>query len=100
MNPVEYLSGNHELRTMFRFFRDRPGCSGITWLVAEGAEVKPGDPLGHFTFATGEIVPIVAAATGTLVRTYNPNLADLPHRPSVVIALFEPTSAAVSAVGP
>ena len=94
MSPVEYLSSNHELRAVFLFFRDRPGCSGITWLVDEGTAVSPGDPLGHFTFVNGETVPIVAAETGTLVRTYNPNLADLPHRPSVVIALFEPPSPA------
>ena len=92
MSPVEYLSSNHELRAVFLFFRDRPGCSGITWLVAEGAAVEPGDPLGHFTFATGESVPIFAPEPGTLVRKYDPDVADLPHRPSVVIALFEPPS--------
>lgn len=90
MSPVEYLFSNHELRAVFRFFRDRPGCCGITWLVAEGAAVEPGDPLGHFTFASGEPVPILAPETGTLVRKYDPDVADLPHRPSVVIALFEP----------
>jgi hypothetical protein len=90
MNSVEYLSGNHELRVVFRFFRERPGCSGITWLVDEGTAVEPGDPLGHFTFASGESVPIFAQEPGTLVRRYDPDVADLPHRPSVVIALFEP----------
>jgi hypothetical protein len=94
MSPVEYLSSNHELRAVFLFFRDRPGCSGITWLVDEGAAVAPGDPLGHFTFATGEPVPIFAQQPGTLVRRYDPDVADLPHRPSVVIALFEPPSPA------
>jgi hypothetical protein len=92
MNSVEYLSSNHELRTVFRFFRDRPGCSGITWLVAEGAAVEPGDTLGHFTFVSGEPVPILAPEPGTLIRKYDPDVADLPHRPSVVIALFEPPS--------
>ena len=92
MSPVEYLSSNHELRAVFLFFRDRPGCSGITWLVDEGAAVAPGDPLGHYTFATGESVPIFAPEPGTLVRRYDPDVADLPHRPSVVIALFEPPS--------
>ena len=90
MSPVEYLSSNHELRAVFQFFRERPGCCGITWFVAEGAAVEPGDPLGHFTFATGESIPILAPETGTLVRRYDPDVADLPHRPSVVIALFEP----------
>lgn len=92
MNPVEYLSINHELRAVFRFFRERTGCSGITWLVDEGAAVSPGEPLGHFTFVTGEMVPIFAAEPGTLVRRYDPVVTDLPHRPSVVIALFEPPS--------
>jgi len=94
MSPVEYLSSNHELRAVFLFFRDHPGCSGITWLVAEGAAVAPGEPLGHFTFANGEPVPIFAQEPGTLVRRYDPDVADLPHRPSVVIALFEPPSPA------
>ena len=92
MSPVEYLSSNHELRAVFLFFRERPGCSGITWPIPEGAAVELGDPLGHFTFATGDPAPIFAPETGTLVRRYDPNVADVPHRPSVVIALFEPPS--------
>lgn len=88
MNPVEYLSSNYELRAVFRFFRERPGCTGITWFVDNGTAVQLGDALGHFTFEDGEPVLIVAPATGTLVRTFNPSVAELPSRPSAPIAVF------------
>jgi hypothetical protein len=50
------------------------------------------EPVTGNSEVSGEPVPILAPEPGTLIRRYDPDVADLPHRPSVVIALFEPPS--------
>ncbi|HZJ64710.1 MAG TPA: hypothetical protein VFD36_14430 [Kofleriaceae bacterium] len=88
--PLEFLVNNCELRSFFQYFVKRPDCAGIRWSVAAGTVVAARQVIGELVFITGNSVAIVAPVDGTVVRTYDPNVADLPHRPSQPIALFRP----------
>jgi len=94
MDAVEFLANNCELRSFFLFFRQRTDCNGIRWTVAAGDNVNAGQVIGELGFVTGGPVQIVAPVDGVVVRTYDPNVADLPHRPSLPIALFQANDAA------
>lgn len=87
MEAVEFMPRNGELRSLCLFFRDRT-CSGITWAVDNGARVAIGQQIGRFEFTNAPAVGIVAPIDGTLMRRYDPDVAALPHRPSVLIAWF------------
>ena len=87
--PLEFLAHNCELRSFFLFFRTRPDCTGIRWNVAAGTIVAARQVIGELTFITGLPVEIVAPIDAIVVRTFDPNVADLPHRPSQPIALFQ-----------
>ena len=89
MDAFEFLANNCELRSFFQFFRQRPDCAGITWRVSPGDGVAAGQVIGELAFITGGPVDIVAPIDGIVVRTFDPNVADLPHRPSLPIALFQ-----------
>ena len=90
MDAVEFLANNCELRSYFLFFRQRMDCNGIPWSVAAGDNVNAGQVIGQLAFTTGNPVQIVAPVDGVVVKTYDPNLAELPHRPSLPIAVFQP----------
>lgn len=92
---LEFLANNCELRSYFRYFARRPDCAGISWVVTPGTVVAARQVIGALVFSTGAPVAIVAPVDGVVVRTYEPNVADLPHRPSQPIALFQ-VSAPVS----
>ena len=86
---LEFLANNCELRSFFLFFRKRPDCTGIRWNVAAGTTVAARQVIGELVFITGGPVEIVAPIDAIVVRTFDPNVADLPHRPSQPIALFQ-----------
>jgi Na+-translocating ferredoxin:NAD+ oxidoreductase RnfC subunit len=90
MNAFEYLENNCELRSFFRFFQERGDCSGIRWRVRPGETVVVGQEIGELSFASGGSVTVRAPIDGIVVRTFDPNVADLPFRPSLTIALFLP----------
>jgi Na+-translocating ferredoxin:NAD+ oxidoreductase RnfC subunit len=96
MNAFEYLENNCELRSFFRFFQGRADCSGIRWRVKPGDVVAAGQAIGELSFATGGPIEIHAPLDGIVVRTFDPNVADLPFRPSLTIALFLPREATSS----
>ncbi|HEY0991130.1 MAG TPA: hypothetical protein VGD80_28955 [Kofleriaceae bacterium] len=85
---LEFLVNNCELRSHFRYFARRPDCTGISWGVTAGTAVTAHQVIGALVFITGEPVEIVAPVDGVVIKTYDPNVADLPHRPSQPIALF------------
>jgi hypothetical protein len=87
--PLEFLANNCELRSFFLYFRKRPDCTGIRWSVAPGAVVAAHQVIGELVFITGTPVEIVAPIDAVVVRTFHPNVSDLPHRPSQPIALFQ-----------
>jgi hypothetical protein len=87
--PLEFLANNCELRSFFLFFRKRPDCTGIRWNVAAGTAVAARQVIGELVFITGRPIEIVAPIDAIVVRTFDPNVADLPHRPSQPIALFQ-----------
>ena len=97
--PLEFLASNCELRSFFVFFRKRPDCTGIRWTVAAGTVVAARQVIGELTFISGRPVEILAPIDAIVVRTFDPNVADLPHRPSQPIALFQARSAAPPAGG-
>jgi hypothetical protein len=88
MNAVEYLPQNAELRSHYHFFEEHKNCAGITWMVSPGDYVTKGQVIGYFKFSTEEPVEIVAPIDARVARTFSPNVADLPDRPSVTIAMF------------
>jgi predicted deacylase len=90
MEAFEFLSNNCELRSFFRFFQQRNDCSGIRWRVVPGERVVAGQEIGELSFVTGNPVEIRAPVDGVVVRTFDPNVAELPFRPSLTIALFQP----------
>ena len=87
MEALEFMTEDLELRSMFMFFRTRT-CSGITWAVENGAIVTNGQRIGQFDFTNAPSVAILAPIDGVVIRRYDPDVAALPHRPSVLIALF------------
>ena len=87
---LEFLVNNCELRSFFQYFVDRPDCAGIRWEVKAGTVVNADQVIGKLVFVTGAPVEIVAPVDGVLLRTYDPNVDDLPYRPSQPIALFLP----------
>src|SRR6185295_19772650 len=93
MDAVEYLPQNAELRSHYHFFEAHKGCTGVTWKVQPGDHITEGQVLGHFMFSTEKPVEIVAPIDARVAHTYSPNVADLPERPSVTIALFQPSIA-------
>lgn len=95
MTPVEYLPLCGELRSYFLFFHDRRDCTGITWLVDSGDVVSAGQRIAELTFATLGAVDIAAPVDGRVIRTYSPDVAELPHRPSLPLVLFQPVGAPV-----
>jgi len=89
MTAVEYLVNNRELRSFVEFFNRRPDCTGITWSVEADDSVEANQVIGHFTFNSGTPVAIRAPVHAVVVRTYDPDIAQLSFRPSQTIALFE-----------
>jgi len=85
---LEFLARSCELRSYFQYFANRTDCAGIRWAVQAGTIVTARQVIGELLFDTGAPVKIVAPIHGTLVKTYDPNVAELPHRPSQPIALF------------
>lgn len=93
MQAVEFLPLNNELRSYARFFKDHTGCTGITWKVQRAERIKAGQVMGEFTFVNEPPVEIIAPIDAQVVLTYSPDVADLPHRPSVPIVLLRPEAA-------
>jgi Na+-translocating ferredoxin:NAD+ oxidoreductase RnfC subunit len=91
MDAFEFLANNCELRSFFRFFQQRHDCSGIRWRVVPGQAVAAGQQIGVLSFATGGSIDIHAPVDGIVIKTFDPNVADLPFRPSLTIALFQPS---------
>jgi hypothetical protein len=90
MQPIEFLTENLELRSYFAFFRDKSPCSGIRWIVDNGADITAGQTLGHFLFTAHVPAAIVSPIDAVLLRRYESDGAALHQRPSQLIAILAP----------
>jgi hypothetical protein len=90
MEPLEYLPHSMELRTFYKFFRDRSPCTGVTKLVAEGTQVTAGTVLGRFTFTGHAPVDIVSPVDALVARWINADWGSMHRRPSEAIVLLAP----------
>jgi hypothetical protein len=90
MEPIEYLVQCQELRSFFKFFRDKSPCSGIRWLKEEGSDIAAGETLGQFLFTGHAPVPFTSPIDGVLAVRYDVPGSSLHQRPSQLIALLAP----------
>lgn len=90
MEPIELMPESLELRSYFRFFRDKSPCSGIRWEKQDGDEVQAGETLGHFLFTAHAPVPFTSPVDGVLEWRYDAHRSALHQRPSQLIALLSP----------
>lgn len=98
MEAVEYLPLNAELRSYPLYFHEHPGCIGVAWDVSTADRIKAGDKIGQFNFKQGEPVAILAPVEAIVIGTYTPEMMHLPHPPSALLALLQPTEAPTPAI--
>lgn len=100
MDAVEYLPLNAELRSYPLYFREHPGCTGVAWNVSTADQIKTGDKIGQFNFKHGKPLAIIAPVDAIVIGTYTPEMMYLPHPPSALLALFQPTETSSLATPP
>jgi len=91
-DAADFLIRNAEIRTSFLYFKDRPDCTGISWVVGDGDTVNEGDVLCTFRFGAGPSEAITSPIGGRILRTHSPAVAELPHRPSQLLVLLDPAA--------